>query len=214
MLVIAVFVLPAAGQDSDPLRHLAPYLRADSVVVGRLDVANIDVGRVKTLLRKMGVDDAVVDANGAMIAKMRDRLLAAGAKHVYFTNGGGLLQPEALGVVPSNDAQAVAQTLADMNPLKSRIVGNIVLVGSPRALDDAGKGGGMPNPDWAKLLAKLDAYPSYAAFLPPTVLRRIVVELQPNLPAELGGAPMQPLVDAVHWGAVGVTTWLGEAKRR
>ena len=202
ILIAGVIAGPAGAQDADTLRHLKPYLGPDSAVIGRLDVGNVDVEQAEARLRKAGVDADSIDVFKTKFAKTRERLLAAGAKHVYFTNTGGLLQPELLGVVPSNDAAAVVRIVAD-TPLKARVVGDVVLIGTAKALEHAGKGGGNPSPDWAKVLAKLEAYPSYAAFSPPTVLRRIVLELQPNLPAELGGGPLQPLVDGVLWGAVG-----------
>jgi Protein of unknown function (DUF1559) len=202
-LAILMTALPATAQDADPLRHLAPYLGEDAVVVGRFDLRNLDVEQVRARLRKMGVDASGVEAFGAQVGKVRQRLLAAGAKHIYFTNAGMLPEPDLLFVIPSDDAQAAAAAIPAEGLMKARVVGKVVLVGSPKGLEGAGKQLGTPSPEWAKLLPKLEAYPSYAALLPPATLKRVLIELQPNLPAELGGGPMQPLLDGIRWGAIG-----------
>ena len=203
-LVLLMVGASARAQEADPLRHLTPYLGDESVVVGRLDVKNVDVEQIQARLRKLGVDAAMVDAIGTKFAGLRERLLAAGTKHVYFTNVGSLPRPDLLAVAPSTDPQAVVRAISDDPTLKTRVVGNVVLVGTRQGARTCRQGGGnSPSPEWAKVLAKLDAYPSYAVLLPPTTLKRVVVELQPNLPAELGGGSMQSLVDGVSWGAVG-----------
>src|SRR5262249_13648704 len=53
-------------------------------------------------------------------------------------------------------------------------------------------------------LPKVDSYPSYALFLPPPLLKRVFLELQPDLPPQLGGGPLAPLVDGVRFAVVGV----------
>jgi hypothetical protein len=203
LVALLLIAGPVTAQDAETLRRLTPYLGDDSLLIGRLDVRNVDVAQMQSRFRKMGVEAASVDALGVKFVRIQERLLAAGAKHVYFTNDGILPQPDLLAVVPCTDAQAVAKEFADEPPLKTRIVGNVVLVGTTRSLENAGKRGGTPNPEWAKLLAKLESYPSYLAVLPPPTLRRVLVELQPILPADFGGGSMQALVDGVRWGALG-----------
>jgi hypothetical protein len=204
LLLGLLIVGPAAGQDAEPLRYLGPYLDESSFMLGWVDVANVDLEQPFARLRKLGVDKQELAESQAATQKTKEQLLAAGAKRIYFTAVGSPLQFELLVVAPSSNPVKVVEALGPIPGVKAQVAGDVVLVGTPRALEIAAKQRGKAGLEWTKTLDRLKGYPSYVVLLPPRGVTRALVELKPTLPAEVGGGPTASVVEAVQWAAIGV----------
>jgi len=211
-VAVAAFFLaaiPVHAQQAEPLKHLAPYLGDDSLVIGWIDVENADVGSFVEMLRKIGVPKAEADVHQAQLQKIKDRFLEGGVTHVYFTNVAAKPGSTAfslfdvLMIAPATNPQTVRTVLDEDKAAQTHLAGNVVLFGSANAIGQAAKRQGKVNPIWAKALAQTSALPSHVVILPPRVLLRAFSELQPELPAELGGGPTANLIDALQWASIG-----------
>jgi hypothetical protein len=202
-LILALFVaaVPARAQEPEPLKVLSPYMSDDSFVVGWVDVRNVDLKASFERLRKIGVDPNEIDEASKKYQAIQQRLLESGVTRVYVTNVGGILQPELLFVAGATDPQAVKGVLNGIPKVQARVAGNTVVFGTAQAIGKSEKRPGKASPEWRIALAKATG-PSQLVFLPPRAFLKAYSELQPDLPAVLGGGATGDLVDAIRWARV------------
>ncbi len=203
VLTLLFAAASARAQGPEPLKHLGPYLGDDSFVVGWVDVRNVDLASFFARFEKLGVEKSEVDTTRKSVQTIKDRLLEAGVTYVYATNLGSVPQPDGLLVAPAANPQAVKNALAGEKALHARVVGNAVLIGTKKALDMAADRQGKASPEWAQALGKLSGQPSRIVILPPRVLLRAFAEIQPALPAELGGGSTAEIFDSLQWASIG-----------
>jgi hypothetical protein len=211
-LALALTV-PAAAADSAAETHaaaIAPFLDEQTVAVARLDLAKVDSDSLATALADLGAVDAdeLKDLR-AGAGRWLGALRKAGARDLYFVLSLADFPNVPFVIVPLGegaDAGAVAGLLGfpGIPPGPREKVGGAVFAGSAatrerlRALKPAAR------PDVAKAFAAAGDGAAQVALVPPTDLGRVIEEMVPVLPKELGGGSSMTLTRGVRWAALGL----------
>jgi hypothetical protein len=207
-LALAI-ALPAAGADSAAgAKTIAPYLDEETFAVARLDLTKIDADA----LAKALVDLGGVPADEATDAKeMADRwvgaLKRAGGKEVFAVFSFADFPRAPFAVVPLGEGTNVKALTAVLNlsGVQGEKVGdNLLFAGSPEVLKRLRSLKPVPRPDLAKALAAAGDGALQVAVLPPPYLARVVGEMMPQLPREVGGGSSAGLTRGVRWAALGL----------
>ncbi len=209
-------------------KAVAPYLTEQTVFVGYLDAARVDLpGFTKWW---GGVADRVfAGEHNAEIAQIkfapmvaevfRAQFVVAGGRHVYvtFSLPEVIAEPMPLVVVPVEPGGNVDRLLeavphvqayrgeTDPGRLYKVARGDVVLIGSGAALSAIVNGrDAATRPELAEALAAVEGRAARAVLIPTKDMRRVIDEMMPNLPARLGGEPTTTFTRGIQWMAVGV----------
>jgi hypothetical protein len=82
-------------------------------------------------------------------------------------------------------------------------VGNLLLIGGSQAIERLKNIKPMPRPELAAACDAIAGSTAKLLLVPPADVRRIIEEILPNLPAQLGGGATRILTQGALWGAVG-----------
>ena len=82
-------------------------------------------------------------------------------------------------------------------------VGNLLLIGGSRAIERLKNIKPTARPDLAAACDAVAGSTAQILLVPPAEVRRIIEEMMPNLPAQLGGGTSRILTQGALWGAVG-----------
>jgi hypothetical protein len=208
--------LPAAAADKfDPeprARAVAPFLDEQTVGVARLDLTRIDAEALLDKLAEAGKleADEIAGPKRDLRGWLAD-LTRAGGKELYvvFSLADLPLQPPFL-VVPLEagaDAKAVGRELGRgklFEHLHFETLDRAVVGASENTLKRLRNLKAAPRPELVKAFAAAGDTAAQALLLPPAETRRVLDELLPTLPPELGGGPSKPLTAGLRWAALGV----------
>jgi hypothetical protein len=215
LLLPLLLVLPAgAGGDKfDPearAKALAPYLDEQTLAALRLDLSRPDAEAVALKIAEVAWEPGDPTDRTLQVRKWLADFTRAGGKELYFLFAVGEFFDSPLIVAPLG-AEARGQEIAallssgtlvpraEFRQTKGAIVG-----GSPNALGRLGTLKPEPRPDLAKALAAAGDTPAQFLLVPTADMRRVVEEILPVLPREIGGGPSTILTRGVRWAAVGV----------
>lgn len=203
----------AAGAD-DPARAIAPFVEPDTLAIVQLNLDHIDLQK---LAARAGGDDASGSFAESMkeVTGLLNQLRAAGAHHLYaLINLGDMPGPPVI-VAPGANADAITGLLYSKEGGKGRSRINLpacatirgaVVAGSQRAVDRIKVLTPTPRPEVASAFAALPGEPIGARILliPSADTRRVLEEMVPELPPQLGGGPVTKITRGVLWLAAGV----------
>ena len=192
---------------------IAPFLDADVVMVGRINVDTFDVEKLAGRLVEDQASAALLTKNfGPWLAALRK----AGARDLYILGrlenlpGAVASPPSAVATLTqAGDADAIGKLLCGGGdvptpypwPTCAKIQG-VVFAGSNDAVENAGRMKPVARPELAEALAAARDSASEVVFMPSADARRVFEEMMPNLPAEFGGGPMTTLTRDVRWGVL------------
>lgn len=212
---IALFGLAGARADDARSRAITPFLDNDVFAVGRLDLEKVDVEKLGHLLV---TDQEQAGEMSQKIAPWIAALRKAGAKELYVL---GIL-PELLSpssspfplIVPLGegaDANAIGQLLCGAGGVKGPValptcatVHNAVFAGTNEALDRVRQLKPVNRPELAAAFATLGDTSAELVLTPSADTRRVVEEMLPILPKELGGGPITGVTRGLLWTAAGL----------
>ena len=215
VIPFALVGLTTARADDARARAIAPFLDNDVFAVGRLDLAKIDVDK---LAHRLVADQERAGELSQSITPWFTALRKAGAKELYVL---GIL-PELLSpssspfpiVVPLGegaDAKAIAQLLCGEGPVKGPVtfptcatLHNAVFAGTNEALERVQQHKPVERPDLAAAFVSLRDTGAELVLNPSSDTRRVVDEMMPILPKELGGGPITGVTRGLLWAAVGL----------
>jgi prepilin-type processing-associated H-X9-DG protein len=217
LILISLSVLSPAHAQDVRSRILAPFLDNDVLGVGHIDLTKVDVEK---LARTLVTDQEQAGEMAQTFSPWLSALRKAGAREIYVH----LSLPELLSPSPSPfavivpltegaDAKAIGELLCGGAPTKGPVswptcatIHNAVFAGSNEALDRVRR---LKPVERSGLFSALDALGATDAELvlaPSADTRRVVEELMPNLPGELGGGPITDVTRGLLWTAVGLKT--------
>ncbi len=215
----AAVAMAAADSPADArLKAVAPFVDDQTLVVGHIDLPRVNIDRLLDFVAGLIPAEArEVREAKAMAGKMRDGLVEAGAKEAYvLLSLAQLHQPGPLVVVPlAKDADAEAVTRiaggllkgsADSGQIKTFRTEGALLIGPPATVDRARTMKAMPRPELAAAFAAAKDLPARVLVVPPPHLARVVDEIMPQLPKEIGGGPSKTVTEGVRWLAVGASS--------
>ncbi|MCX7425895.1 MAG: DUF1559 domain-containing protein [Planctomycetia bacterium] len=212
------------GADEKPLdaaaraKVIAPFLEEQTVAILHVDFTRLDLGatldEVVRLVPETQPQMAVGKAAGtATLAAFNQ----AGGRDVYIfvTLAGSLSEIDLLYVVlplsPGANQDVLAGMVRQCNPpafAASERVGDVLMVGSRATINRLKS---LPpvserkiSPDIEKAFAAAGDTAAQLLVLPPEYSRRVIAEMMPTLPEEVGGGPSSVLTDGLRWAAVGV----------
>jgi hypothetical protein len=197
--------LPAAGADA-----VTPFLDEQTLAVAHIDLTKVDAVTLATTLTDLGA----IDADETQDVKARGgRWLAAftkaGGKDLYVVISLADLPNSPFVIVPLGegaDARAIANLLdlPELPPGPREKIGDAVFAGSAEALERLRALKPQARPELAKALTAAGDVAVQVALVPPAHLARVVEEMMPALPKEVGGGSAKVLTHGVKWAAIGL----------
>jgi hypothetical protein len=213
LILALTLALPAAGADSEAdarARAVAPFLDEQTLAVARLDLTKLDAVTLATTLTDLGAIDADETQDiKARAARWLGDFTKAGGKDLYVIVSLADFPSFPFVVVPLGegaDARAIAGLL-DLPDLPAGLrekVGEVVFAGSPAARERLRSLKPQARPELAQALAAAGDGAAQVALIPPAHLARVVEEMMPTLPEEVGGGPSKVLTRGVKWAALGL----------
>jgi len=217
LVPFALFGLAAARADDARSRLIAPFLDNDVFAIGRLDLAKVDVDK---LAHRLVADQEQAGEMSQTIAPWFAALRKAGAKELYVL---GIL-PELLSpstspfplIVPLGegaDAKAIGQLLCGSGSVKGPVtlptccatIHNAVFAGTNETLERVRQLKPVARPELAAAFATLGDTGAELILTPSADTRRVIEEMLPILPKELGGGPITGITRGLLWTAAGLS---------
>jgi hypothetical protein len=208
---------PAAAADRfDPdarAAAIAPFVDPQTVVVAHADLARIDLdGLVRQVAAAGELDAQEAEALRRELGSWLPDLTRAGGKELYagFSLADLAARPPFFVVVPlaaGADAAAVRRELGRgkaLEALRFETRDRAVVGGSAATLKRLGALRPGPRPELARAFAAAGDTAAQVVLLPPADTGRVLDELLPTLPPELGGGSSRPLAHGLRWAALGV----------
>ena len=214
-------------------KSIAPYLDAQAMLFARIDVSRIDVDAAVAKLMEIAdpirqadpqgwaMMDQGVGATQAEAKKWIADFTAAGGREVYIIlDLTGLPHDPLIAIAPLSgkaDTQTVANLLKYASaeapesgptgrPFESaRIKGNVVFAGGELAMQRIDSLKPIPRPQLTEAFAAAGDGAIQILFMPNEMTRRVIAEMMPTLPEELGGGPSSVLFEGVKWAAFGAS---------
>jgi hypothetical protein len=215
-----VLLVPAVALTQEPnpaaatsAARLAPLIDEQTVAVARLNVARFDLAATMKFLQEIAPQDEPdfdqqLQAAQTRGAKMKSTLEDAGIDEIYVVVSLADVpaQPPFLAVFPARDAEAakpglgLLSELTKLEPISIR--GDYVF--APKPVQErlvALKS--VPRPEFAAALAAAGNDATLAVALAPNPdTRRVLLEMLPRLPDEIGGGSGRTLGDGISWIAL------------
>jgi hypothetical protein len=203
---------PAPAADAR-VQAIAPFIDREVIAVLHLDLA---AARVDELLPRLVRDQDGAAELSQRVAPWFAALRQAGARELFL-----ILSPTDLPGTPSvvaplgaaADAPAIGKLLCGGGEVKPPFswptcatLHHAVFAGTPDALERARRAEPVALPEMAAALAAAGDSAAQLLILPASDYRRVVEEMQPNLPRELGGGPITPITRGLVWVAIGLET--------
>lgn len=223
--------VPAASRGADPApraaeqaKSIAPYLDANTIVVGRLDLTKVDVAAAFQFLQPYvpAAKEELQKVQQAVQMGFLDPLKAQRVREMYlvisldeFPNG----KPTVIVPVGKGGShRKVAGLMFSGNPdgpttgpgnRRSPFeictqMGDVVFCGSLAALKRAEAKKPSPRPHLEAAFESVEGAAVQLLFLPSKDHRRVVSELFPKLPKEFGGMTGKEVAGAVQWASLGI----------
>jgi hypothetical protein len=191
-------------------KAVAPYLDEQTIAVAEADLRRIDFDAGRNFIAElMGAgpnEQAQLQQPAKAIAEWAGRLQQAGGGELFvaisladFPNAPPLLVAP---VAPQGNPDQVAELLQQFVRTphwKVQKARGAVLAGSPAALERIASQPPAARPNLTPALAATGNAPVRLVVVPSDDMRRVLQEMLPPLPAELGGASGRQLADGLLW---------------
>ena len=213
-------------------RMLAPFVERDTIAVVHIDFARVNAKPLLALLARIVPDQSDDLTRGGDAATMVIELIRrAGVSDVYAvaTLGGKGMIPQAFLVVPDNPRLDVSALrllyrggpregengVHSYGPLPQwdRAGGAVRKVGDAYVLPISTVPGLPPvpekfhpaeRPELREALMAAGNAAVQVAFIPPDSTRRVIEEIMPQMPVEIGGGPSTVLTHGISWAAAAI----------
>jgi prepilin-type processing-associated H-X9-DG protein len=212
---LALFGLSPARADDPRASAIAPFVDADVIALGRLDLVKVDIDK---LAQRLVTDQEQAGEITQMLAPWVEALRKAGAREIYLL----VALPDVLNPVHSPppvivplaegaDAKAIGALLCGGGNVNGPIhfptcatIHNAVFAGNNEALERVRQMQPVARPEIASAWTTLGDTGAELLLIPSPDTRRVVEEMLPNLPRELGGGPITSVSRGLSWMAIGL----------
>lgn len=189
-------------------KAVAPFLDETTVAVVRLDVSRMPAeavaGKVMSMIPELGPEVSKISEH---VKPMQTAFVQAGGRDVYVVVSlTDLYMDPGFVVVPLADganAEAVSELLGRVCEARQRIGGALV-GGRPTTLQRLAQLQPDARSDLEAALAAAGDAALAAVLLPPKYSGRVIEEMLPTLPKEIGGGPSRTLTQGLRWAALSV----------
>jgi len=224
-VTLAATSRPAAAE-FDPKAQaeiVAPFIDEQTVAVIHVDVTRIDVDALFAEFFKLVPEAKELPGSHAERArsevnKALQAVLAAGGKNLYYVvslaDFDTRLHPGPFFLIPADektDDEKLAALLGGSPFLSAsrkeachERLGNVLFLGGQRTLDRLKQQKPNERPELADALRAAGDSAVQALLLPPRYTRRVIEEMMPRLPEQIGAPPSTVLTEGCLWAAAGV----------
>ncbi len=212
-LILPLLALRAGEFDAEArARAIAPFVDEQTVAVAHIDLSRIDADAILDWAVEVGrLDKKDLEEPRRGLRDWLTDLTKAGGKDLYFVISlADLPNDSPLAVVPlaaGADAEAVRRVLnraKDLGRLRFEKFGQALIGGSETARKRLRNDRPAARPEIAKAFAAAGDTTAQLLLLPTPDTRRVLNELIPELPPEVGGGSIRPLTQGLLWASVGV----------
>jgi len=213
-LLAASKSLLAAESAATAVQAIAPYIEENTLLVVRCDLTRVDIDTLTDVAIRFMPDaedriNALQSQAKARIAKFTQ----AGLREVYLTvapSEKGMM-PKVCAVVPipAQFDDTAVRTALELPADRGQRIGSALVV---QVLIPFGSAAKLPpvairaaaRPELTAALETVHDRDAWAVLIPPPYTRRVIEELMPQLPSEMGGGPSTLLTHGVEWAALGI----------
>jgi prepilin-type processing-associated H-X9-DG protein len=216
LMLLILAQAPARPAGDSSVQAIAPFVETDVFAILQIDLARTDLQGLAA--RVMGDSPSGVIADVKRNLQWSDSLRKAGAKEVYFLMSVIDISGPPLVVVPlvgGTDAAQISRLFKGDGTGPSLFglhacatLHNAVVAGSPAALERARLAAAAPRPELFAAFAAAggEVVAARLLILPSADSRRVLEEMVPAFPPELGGGPMTDLTHGIIWAALALET--------
>ena len=214
-LMLLVLAQPPARPVADPgVQAIAAFVETDVFAILQVNLARPDLQGLAA--RVLGDSPSGVIPDVTKSLQWSEALRKAGAKDIYMLFSMIDMPGQPFVVVPlvaGADAAQISRLLerGGNGPRllafpTSATLHNAVIAGVPAALERARRAAAAPRPELSAAFAAAggEAVAARLLILPSADSRRVVEEMVPTFPAELGGGPMTDLTHGMVWASLGL----------
>lgn len=209
-----------AGEQFDPAaraKAVAPFIDEQTVLIARVDLSQVEVDPiVDKAMELIGqvVPEALADPDKfredgaqarAMLKKLQAAFRQAGGREVYLLFSMADVdfrrEPAPLLIIPlaeGADAKALADLCKTVMDVQQRL-GDVLFVGTRPTLDRLKALRPVQRPEIAAAFRAAGDSVAQAIFLPPTHAARVIEEMLPKLPEEIGDGPSTAITHGLLW---------------
>ncbi len=216
---IALFASPSlvrGDEHSDVAaraKAIVPYVDDMTAAVAHIDLSRVDAASlVETLARLM---PNATDLQGGLQAEAAKRIdkylkaaLQAGVTDVYIavSLGGPGPIPAVLAIfpLPANADEKTVRTALKIPPKIGQRIGDALVIRLPPTDNRPIEVHASPRPELTAAFEASGEGTVQAVLIPPAYTRRVIAELMPQLPKEVGGGASSILTRGVSWAAMGI----------
>lgn len=214
--VLSVLILLGSPTFAAPPQTLAPFFDDEATAIVRLDLTKLDVPKTGSRLLGPIVTQGPPAASLLVIQNWADAIRKAGASEIYFIVGLANIPSPPSVVIPlaaGADSKRIGEILCGGGTEKPpyvwptcAVVHGAVFAGTPESLERVRRNDpkAMLRAGLAEALAAESRGEIQIALAPTADQRRILEEMIPTLPKELGSGPITVLTQGMKWGVIGV----------
>jgi prepilin-type processing-associated H-X9-DG protein len=216
LMLLILAQAPARVAAYPSVQAIAPFVETDVFAILQIDLVRTDLQGLAARVLGDSPPGHIADLKKNL--QWSQALRKAGAREVYFVFSVIDMPGQPFMVIPlvdGADAAAISR-LFEGGGTEPRLLGfhssatlhNSVIAGSPAALERARRAAAAPRPELSAAFAAVggEAVAARLLVLPSADSRRVLEEMVPTFPAELGGGPMTDLTQGMIWAALGLET--------
>ena len=212
LLLCTLAQAPAPPAADRRVQAIAPFVETDVFAILQIDLARADLQGLAARVAGDAPSGFIADVKKNL--EWSGALRKAGASEVYFVFSVIDMPGQPFAVIPlveGADAAAINRLFAGggngprlLGFHASATLHNAVVAGSPAAIERARRAAAAPRPEFAAAFAAAggDSVAARLLILPSADSRRVLEEMVPTFPAELGGGPMTDLTHGMIWAAL------------
>ncbi len=224
LLALVATGTAVAGEGFDPAaraKTIAPFVDEQTVLIARVDVSRLDVDALVDKAVEL-IRDVVPEAQAeldvfrkdeeqarAQLKKLQAAFRRAGGKDVYMLFSVADVDlhshPVPFLIVPlgeSADEKTLAALFRQTGLDVQQRLGDVLFVGNRPTLSRLKTLSPSPRPEIAAAFQAAGDTAAQAILLPPKYAARVIEEMLPQLPKEIGGGPSTVITRGLLWAAV------------
>jgi hypothetical protein len=191
---------------------IAPFIDNQTIVVASVNLAEVQADRwIETILKLVPEADEDIVTRLDGVKQVQKSVVQSGVNTVFLVVSlADIPRPGPFIIIPNADdvdGESLGASLKqlDVQGIVQQRIGDAVFVGPPSTLERIKNLSPDARPELKAALTAVNNNTIQILLLPPHYAERVVTELMPALPRELGGGPSTVLTNGIRWAALGIT---------
>ena len=192
-------------------KAIAPFVEAETVVVAHVDLTKVDPPSLLDLVSRFTPNPpSLLARDKEKAAKQLATAIQAGAKDWYLVvtlrPGDQSWRPTIVGVAPMQPGADVAAIRAALKVSAGarQMADGTLVVSLNHPTEPPGEFHPAKRPELAAAFEAAGDSAAQVALIPPAYVSRVIEELMPQFPKELGGGPTTIVTRGVSWAVAGI----------